>query len=560
MPEADIVLVHPPSVFDFRSRATAFGPVSDVVPSTSVFEMYPLGFLTMASFLSRHGLKARIANLALRMLRSGRFDPVRFLSRVRARAFGIDLHWLVHAQGALEVARLLKRLHPRVPIIFGGLSATYYHEELMRLPFVDFVVLGDSAERPLALLLRALREGRGLEEVPNLAWKRDGEPVSNGLGWVPCDLDHLSLDYREIVRSALRHADPLGHLPYLGWPREGTAALLPFRGCVRDCAVCGGSRSAYSRFFGRERLGVRGPETLARDVEGIASLLRGPIVILGDLRMGGDRYAERFFEAAARRRVGNPVMLELHRPADREFLERAGRAFGRLNLQISPESHDGALRERFGKPYKTAEMETFLEDASCLCDRVDVFFMIGLAGQTRRTVAATVDYCEELVGRRARGARVHPHVAPLAPFLDPGSRAFESPAEHGYRLLRRTLAEHAEALLSLTWHEALNYETEWMGREEIARATYDSALRLARAKARHGLISGSTLARIERRVGRAVDGRASSAGRPYSDGETVMKEELRWPAGPLPVRPLAFAGEALAYVSGRTRSAPRRRA
>ncbi len=45
----DLILVHTPSVYDFRKQQLLYGPVSDVVPSTPVFEMYPIGFTSIAS-------------------------------------------------------------------------------------------------------------------------------------------------------------------------------------------------------------------------------------------------------------------------------------------------------------------------------------------------------------------------------------------------------------------------------------------------------------------------------------------------------------------------------
>ena len=47
--ETGLLLLHAPSVYDFRKRAILYGPVSDMVPSSTVFEMYPLGFTTMAA-------------------------------------------------------------------------------------------------------------------------------------------------------------------------------------------------------------------------------------------------------------------------------------------------------------------------------------------------------------------------------------------------------------------------------------------------------------------------------------------------------------------------------
>ena len=132
MRRPEVVLIHPPSVFDFRERTIFYGPISDVIPSSPVFEMYPVGFLTLASFLRRQGYRVRIVNLALLMMRSRSFRPERLLRRLRPKLFGIDLHWLPHAQGGPEVAALLKRLHPDIPIVFGGISACCAYGSALR--------------------------------------------------------------------------------------------------------------------------------------------------------------------------------------------------------------------------------------------------------------------------------------------------------------------------------------------------------------------------------------------------------------------------------------------
>ena len=124
MQKVDLVLLHAPSVYDFRERSIMFGPVSDMVPSSPIFEMYPLGFTTMAEYMERHGLRVRIVNLAVLMLNKPNFDVEAYLAKLDPVAFGIDLHWLPHAHGSIEVARVVKKLHPNTPVIFGGLSAT----------------------------------------------------------------------------------------------------------------------------------------------------------------------------------------------------------------------------------------------------------------------------------------------------------------------------------------------------------------------------------------------------------------------------------------------------
>ena len=127
----DLVLLHPPSVYDFRQKPILYGPVGDLIPPSPVFEMYPIGFTSIAEYLKRAGYQVRIINLAVRMLNDRSFDAEALIKRLRSPVFGIDLHWLVHCHGAIEVAQLVKRHHPNAKVVVGGFSASYYHQELM---------------------------------------------------------------------------------------------------------------------------------------------------------------------------------------------------------------------------------------------------------------------------------------------------------------------------------------------------------------------------------------------------------------------------------------------
>ena len=139
---SDLILLHAPSVYDFRKKAIMYGPISDVIPSTPVFEMYPIGFSSLVEYLAQQGYRTRILNLAYRMLQNKSYDVEKAIKRLNAKAFGIDLHWLPHAHGSLEIARICKKYHPDKPVIFGGYSASYFHQELVAYPEVDYVLKG----------------------------------------------------------------------------------------------------------------------------------------------------------------------------------------------------------------------------------------------------------------------------------------------------------------------------------------------------------------------------------------------------------------------------------
>ncbi|MGQ9600637.1 MAG: TIGR04190 family B12-binding domain/radical SAM domain protein [Anaerolineae bacterium] len=508
MSQAELVLLHAPSVYDFRKQSILYGPVSDLVPSTPVFEMYPIGLTTIAEFLERHGVRVRIVNLAVRMLNSDRFDPEALIRKLQPAAFGIDLHWLPHAHGALEVARLCKEVHPGIPVILGGFSATYFHEELIRRPEVDFVMRGDSTEAPVLQLMQRLTGRPGapsLAEVPNLTWRApDGTVHVNELTYSPADLNHVLIDYSYVVKAVARYRDLASVIPFKGWLGYPITAALSVRGCSHNCRTCGGSAAAFAALHNRRRPAYRAPEDLAQDIRNIARFSKGPVFILGDIRQAGDEYADRFLRAI--HGYQGPVIVELFDAADRDFIRKLSQALPNWTLEISLESHDQEVRAAFGRPYQNAAIENTMAYAlEAGVQRLDLFFMIGLPKQDYQSVLDTVAYCEALMRDLDRGPvrRLIPFISPLAPFLDPGSLAFESPERYGYRLLARTLEEHRQALIQPSWKYVLNYETQWMNRDQIVDSTYEAGLRMNRLKDRFGLVSHEQALRTEARIHKA---------------------------------------------------------
>jgi B12-binding domain/radical SAM domain protein len=497
----DLVLLHAPSVWDFRDEVILEGPLADVIPSTIQFEMYPIGLTSIAAYLEANNYNTRIVNVAYRMLRSRRFDPARHLAKIDAPVFGIDLHWLPHVHGALGLAELVKRLHPEAKVLLGGLSASYFHEQLIAYPFVDFVLRGDSTEEPARQLLAALRDGRALEHVANLTWKRpDGQPVINELSFVPSDLDWIDVPaYDFMTHAVFKYRSVADFLPYLEWLRYPSTMLLNSRGCPYDCAICGGSRTGYSVVANRCGPALRSPEKLVADAKLISSFSKAPIFMVHDPRVGGVQRARRFFELYRAAEIPNELVIELFYPAPAEFLELVRRSTRGWSLQITIESADPEIRRVNGKfPVANAIVEETLARAlDAGADKLDLFFMVGLSGQTPESARGTIDYCRHLVERFGANPRLQFYVAPLGPFLDPGSRAFERP-ELGYRRRITTLEEHRQALLGPTWREMLSYETEWMNRDQIVETTYEVGGALNDLKFEAGLIDAATHATVAR--------------------------------------------------------------
>jgi B12-binding domain/radical SAM domain protein len=501
MAHADLVLLHPPSVYDFRQQSILYGPISDLIPSSPVFEMYPLGFLTMVAYLEDRGFEVRVVNLALRMMNDPNFDVPTFLSRLHPLAFGIDLHWLPHAHGSIEVAKVIREIHPKIPIVFGGLSATYYHAELIQHPAVDFVLRGDSVEPALYELMVRLRAGRSPADVPNLTWKANGQIRVNPKGFVPGSLDHVDLRPARMVRMVLRYRDLQSVLPFNGWWQNPITAVFTVKGCAHECVTCGGSNSACGLLNARSGPVFRSPANLVANMTEISRLSRGPIFLVGDLRQPGELYAAEVLERLRGTRIRNQVVFELFDMPPLQYLNDIDRSVKHWSLELSPESHDEGIRRAQDETvnHSNRDMESVIAEALRLrCQRVDIFFMIGLPQQSQESVRETIGYCEHLF--QISDKRLSCFISPLGPFLDPGSRGFEDPERVGYRLFARTLEQHRQLLVQSTWKRILNYETRWMTREQLVEATYEAGERLNALKLRYGRISPTRGEQVARRI------------------------------------------------------------
>jgi len=497
----DIVFIHAPTVYDFRKKPIFYGPVSDVVPSSPVFEMYPIGFMTMSTHLEAAGFKTRIVNLAVQMLQNKKFDVERCIKSIKAKVYAIDLHWMPHCHGSVEIAKIVKKYHPDAIVEFGGFSSSYYYEELIALPWIDMVMRGDSTEIPHVKMMQTLEKGGDLSEVPNLTWKdKEGRVHVNEISFIPDDLDWLEFDYGTMIKCTMRNRDIKGALPWLGWDKLPLTSVFTVRGCSFNCAECGGSHDANKRLLCRHKPAFRSPEKLAEDIRGIQDYLDTPVFVIGDPRQGGKDYAERFFKAVHDLGVKNHIAFEIFQPAGDEFFKLANHYIGDYSMEFSPDSHDEMVRLAMGKGYDNHSIEKTITSAfNNGCVRFDLFYMTGLPQQTRESAMDSARAAKGLWDLVKKDDNLYIYNAPFAPFVDPGSRAFEDPEKWGYKFFARTLEEHRRLLDNPSWKHVLSYETKWMTRDEIADVSYDAALELASIELAAGRVSQEAYdTRVER--------------------------------------------------------------
>ena len=129
--------------------------------------------------------------------------------------------------GGIEIARLAKKINPRVRIVFGGIGATFLWEYfLTHFHDIDYIVIGEG-EITFLNLVRCIEADRpeAVEALNGVAFRRNGRPIRTPDAAVISRLDDLPLPAR-----------------YFAYPH---VALT--RGCAGNCKFCGSPR-----FWGRK--------------------------------------------------------------------------------------------------------------------------------------------------------------------------------------------------------------------------------------------------------------------------------------------------------------------
>jgi len=195
---------------------------------------YPLPIMEIASFVKFNIPQAEIEIISIPMdyglpLTQEGKDQVygellKDISEIKPKGIGISCTAISQAEEVIQLCELIKGCDPHIFIFLGGYFPTIYYEEILsKTSAIDLIVTGEgevSALKIVELLERG--ENPINEDIPNLAWKKDGKIHLTKKG-VRFDLTKKALLNLELLR----------------YPKAYD--ILPYsfsRGCPYHCNFC----------------------------------------------------------------------------------------------------------------------------------------------------------------------------------------------------------------------------------------------------------------------------------------------------------------------------------
>ena len=156
---------------------------------------------------------------------------------------------------AVKVCRRIRAAQPGLVVVWGGYFPTQHADVVLAAPYVNYVVRSQG-EAAFLHLIRVLKTGGALSDVPGLSWNNAGSTVHNPTGALtPLD-DLPDLPYDRVPMPRYLHTNYLG---------QRTVAHNSSFGCPFACSFCAVVAMAQRRWVAQSP--ARMEATLSRLVK-----------------------------------------------------------------------------------------------------------------------------------------------------------------------------------------------------------------------------------------------------------------------------------------------------
>jgi len=435
----DCLFIHCPKLNNY------YKPIDDHM----FINLIPMGMFALCDLLCRKGFRSHIIHLGVEWVEDKAFSLLDYLDEVRPSVVAMDLHWHHQSYDVIQTAGHIKKAFPGIFLLLGGITASFYHQEILAsYDAVDAIIRGEG-EIPTQALMESLREGRrDFGHIPNLSWRRESEVVTNSLSYVASQgiLDDLNFTHFDLLRNHRTYIRYMW-LPFYVkgvsreknfWmysPKSPMFDLAVGRGCPVNCTWCAGSRSSQERISGRRRAIFRNTEKVLQSIEEALSYGYETMHVCFDpFPQKPDYYLDLFSKIRAK---GLPVecFYESFGLPTAELIREFTKTFpGNKSLMaLSPEvGSETVRRANKGYFYTNEQLMETLDVMRREGVYADLFFTYGVARETEQDLWDTLDLIKRVKRfpnvRAIRAFSVE--MEPGAPWhMDPDAYGIESPLQ-----------------------------------------------------------------------------------------------------------------------------------
>jgi radical SAM superfamily enzyme YgiQ (UPF0313 family) len=303
---------------------------------------------------------------------------VDFIRREGVDLVCASLNWDYNADKGVEI---LKSLPEGVPLVVGGQTATKDVEELLSgLPNILAVVRGEGEET-----VREIAEGKALDSILGLSFKKNGELVHNGNRALPPAADLPNPD-RNLRRCRYR-VDTLD-IPML---RGDFDAILASRGCPFHCKFCTFSMNPLGQ---KRKYSSRPVESVLQELETVEAEY---VIFSDDYFFVEPKRTMALCKEIVRRGLQKHFIVNARLDvAKKPDMLEAARAAGVKVLLIGIESATDRILDQLTKGITTEQIRKYMPVLRSFGFFNHGYFIYGNLGETEEEMMAIPRFAREI--------------------------------------------------------------------------------------------------------------------------------------------------------------------
>ena len=367
---------------------------------SSEFPTIPLGLAYVAALLEKEGIEVQVQDFLVtkyskEILEEKNADFAPEIIGITAVTMNYPI--------ASKILKDYKEIDGNIITVIGGPHVSFWAEEALReAPWIDIVVRGEGEYTMLEIA-----RGKSLKEIDGIAFREDRDIVlTKPRHWIE-DLDELPFP--------ARHLFPLSKYRAL----FSECGLITSRGCPFNCIFCAGPKMVGRK--GR----FRSIKLVVDEIEEILNYGFKTITVADDLFTLNRRHLYAFCDEITSRKLkfqwSANSRVDTVTPELLNKMKEAGCYF----ICYGVESGNQKILDTVRKKITTEKIEEAVKLSNEAGIKNLASFIIGLPGETKETLAETVNFAKEL--NTYYGFHL------LAPF--PGTEVRERAKEYGIKIL-----------------------------------------------------------------------------------------------------------------------------
>lgn len=363
-----ILLVNPPySYFVYKNVDRKAGTLQNPV----------LSLATIGATLRQHGHEVKVLDLDLYNNSWEKLEET--LKQFVPHVVGITGTSPLYKE-IIRIAQSVKSLAPSILVVTGGVHSSIFPEEMLNESAIDLVVIGEGDFQLVEIL-----EGKDIDLVDGIMYKDDVIIKKTNSRELIADLDILPFPAWDLFEIHKYKGSSIAER------RRPVGSLETSRGCVFNCCFC--NKKMYGNSF-RPKSAIR----VVDEIEYMLDVGFKEIRIQDDMFSTNIKRAKAICDEIIKRKLKffwtlfNGIRVD---SVDLELFKKI-KASGGYQVSFGIESGNQEILNRASKKIKVEQ----ISEAICMANSVGLetvgFFIIGLPGETEKTIEDTIRFSKSV--------------------------------------------------------------------------------------------------------------------------------------------------------------------